>query len=106
MRRHRSIKCRVEDCFGKDKTRREICHVIVRLVREGTLIAKQIDEAFESHPFIPELPPTHPKNQRRFYLYLSLLAQAFDSISIACKLFDRIYGDHDFLITALVGSLP
>lgn len=61
------------------------------LARYGRLIEK-IDEAFGGSPFLPDKPPTHPDNKKRFKAYVKMLQQAEGLQKQAIELWLRSHG--------------
>ena len=71
-----SVKHQIDD--GTDKDRQALAELAFRWILRAARLAGKIDEAFAGEPFSREWPAHHPKNVKRFNLYVKLLMKALN----------------------------
>ena len=59
---------------------------ITMLFHRISVLSVDIDDAFGYRPFLPQLPPTHPRNKRRCSYYLALLERVTLLLLKTCEL--------------------
>jgi hypothetical protein len=77
MTKRNSAKSTIEK-GAHEHEREALADLAFRWIQRAVRLAGKIDEAFAGEPFSREWPAHHPKNVKRFNLYVKLLMKAFD----------------------------